>query len=171
MFLPPTRKLLPLLLLWAIAATAHAAPKADPLHAWVGGDDPAQLELWVNQRLAAEQASLAKLLAVTGPRTLANTLQPFDEAQNQLALAGNQAYLLFALGKTAPLRDKAQALNLGIFYQDSAAKKRWVLRFDDPKTLEQIDAVFVTVEPSGGSQKPSGKALLFASLRVESNHP
>lgn len=72
-------------------------------------------------------------------------------------------------GRRGP--DKTQALNLGIFYQDSAAKKRWVLRFDDPKTLDQIDAVFVTVEPSGGSQKPSGKALLFASLRVESNHP
>jgi hypothetical protein len=72
-------------------------------------------------------------------------------------------------GRRGP--DKTQALNLGIFYQDSAAKKRWVLRFDDPKTLEQIDAVFVTVEPSGGSQKPSGKALLFTSLIVESNHP
>ena len=72
-------------------------------------------------------------------------------------------------GRRGP--DKTQALNLGIFYEDSAAKKRWVLRFDDPKTLEQIDAVFVTVEPNGGSQKPSGKALLFTSLRVESNHP
>ena len=72
-------------------------------------------------------------------------------------------------GRRGP--DKTQALNLGIFYQDSAAKKRWVLKFDDPKTLEQIDAVFVTVEPSGGSQKPSGKALLFTSLIVESNHP
>ena len=72
-------------------------------------------------------------------------------------------------GRRGP--DKTQALNLGIFYQDSAAKKRWVLRFDDAKTLEQIDAVFVTVEPSGGSEKPSGKALLFASLRVDANHP
>jgi hypothetical protein len=72
-------------------------------------------------------------------------------------------------GRRGP--DKTQALNLGIFYEDNTAKKRWVLRFDDPKTLEQIDAVFVTVEPSGGSQKPSGKALLFASLRVDSNHP
>src|SRR5471032_2212078 len=111
MSLPHARTLLPLLLLSAIAAGAHAAPKADPLHAWVGGDDPAKLERWVDERLAAEAASLARLLAVKGPRTLANTLQPFDEAENQLALAGNQAYLLFAVGKTAPLRDKAQALN------------------------------------------------------------
>ncbi len=67
--------------------------------------------------------------------------------------------------------DKQQALNLGVFYEDNVAKKRWVLKFDDPRALEQIDGVFVTVEPKGGSQKPSGKALLFASLRIEPNHP
>jgi myosin heavy subunit len=67
--------------------------------------------------------------------------------------------------------DKQQALSLGIFYQDSGAKKRWVLKFEDPRALEHIDAVFVTVEPKGGSQKPSGKPLLFASLKIEPNHP
>jgi hypothetical protein len=67
--------------------------------------------------------------------------------------------------------DREQALNLGIFYQDNTAKKRWILKFDDPKTLEQIDAVFVTVEPNGGSHRPSGKPLLFAYLKVDPNHP
>jgi hypothetical protein len=67
--------------------------------------------------------------------------------------------------------DRAQAVNLGIFYQDNLAKKRWVLRYEDPQALAQIDGVFVTVEPKGGSQKPSGKALLFASLKIEPNHP
>jgi DNA repair exonuclease SbcCD ATPase subunit len=67
--------------------------------------------------------------------------------------------------------DKQQAKSLGVFYEDSAAKKRWVLKSDDPKKLEQIDAVFVTVEPHGGSLRPSGKPLLFAYLKVEPNHP
>jgi hypothetical protein len=67
--------------------------------------------------------------------------------------------------------DKQQATSLGVFYQDNAAKKRWVVKFDDPKKLEQINAVFVTVEPNGGSHKPSGKPLLFAYLKVEPNHP
>jgi hypothetical protein len=67
--------------------------------------------------------------------------------------------------------DRQQAMSLGIFYEDNLAKKRWVLKFDDPKKLEQIDAVFVTVEPNGGSHKPSGKPLLFAYLKVEPNHP
>lgn len=67
--------------------------------------------------------------------------------------------------------DKQQALSLGVFYEDNTSKKRWVLKFDDPKTLANIDAVFVTVEPSGGSHHPSGKQLLFAYLRVTPNHP
>jgi hypothetical protein len=67
--------------------------------------------------------------------------------------------------------DRQQATSLGVFYQDSVAKKRWVVKFDDPKKLEQIDAVFVTVEPNGGSHKPSGKQLLFAYLKVDPNHP
>jgi hypothetical protein len=74
-----------------------------------------------------------------------------------------------AWGRRGP--DKEQTLNLGIFYEDNAAKKRWVLKFDDPKALEQIDAVFVTVEPNGGSHMPSGKPLLFAYLKIVPNHP
>lgn len=74
-----------------------------------------------------------------------------------------------AWGRRGP--DRQQALNLGIFYEDNASKKRWVLKLDDPKTLAQIDAVFVTVEPNGHSLKPSGKSLLFAYLRVDPNHP
>jgi len=67
--------------------------------------------------------------------------------------------------------DKQQALSLGVFYEDNTSKKRWVLKFDDPKALATIDAVFVTVEPNGGSHHPSGKELLFAYLRVSPNHP
>ena len=74
-----------------------------------------------------------------------------------------------AWGRRGP--DWQQALNLGIFYVDNSSKKRWVLRFDDPKALAQIDAVFVTVEPNGGSQKPSKKPLLFAYLHIDPNHP
>lgn len=67
--------------------------------------------------------------------------------------------------------DEQQALNLGIFYQDNAAKKRWVLKFDNPKELAEINAVFVTVEPGRGSSRPSSKPLLFAYLNIQPNHP
>ena len=74
-----------------------------------------------------------------------------------------------AWGRRGP--DKQQVLNLGIFYEDNLSKKRWVLKTNDPKTLDDIDAVFVTVEPNGGSRHPSGKQLLFAYLRLSPNHP
>ncbi len=74
-----------------------------------------------------------------------------------------------AWGQRGP--DTQQALNLGIFYRDDVSGKRWVLKVDNPRELAQIDAVFVTVEPNGGSPRPSGKRLLYAYLRVQPNHP
>jgi hypothetical protein len=67
--------------------------------------------------------------------------------------------------------DQQHDINLGIFYQDDQNKKRWILKSNDPTTLAQIDAVFVTVEPNGESSKPSGKPLLFTYLRLTPNHP
>jgi thimet oligopeptidase len=101
------------LLLAAFTAPALLAqqPAADPLHAWVQGSDPAALETWINQRLGDAQADVAKLLAVTGPRTVENTLRPFDDAQNQLSIAGNNAALLYSLADAAALRDKGQTMS------------------------------------------------------------
>lgn len=67
--------------------------------------------------------------------------------------------------------EQNRATNLGILYMDSESNRRWVLKIDDPKQLSEIDAVFVTIEPRGGSQKPTGKAFLYALLRKEANHP
>jgi hypothetical protein len=64
----------------------------------------------------------------------------------------------------------SQPVNLGLFYQDDS-HKRWVLRFNDPKTLARMNMVFVTVEPPGGSNKPTGKQLLRAYLQIQPNHP
>jgi hypothetical protein len=74
-----------------------------------------------------------------------------------------------AWGRRGP--DASKSTSLGIFYLDNSSHKRWVVKSDDPTLIQQIDAVFVTVEPKGGSQKPTGKQLLFAYLRVEPNHP
>ena len=74
-----------------------------------------------------------------------------------------------AWGRRGP--DRQHAVNLGVFFEDNGANKRWVLKCDDPTALAQIDAVFVTVEAGGGSQTPSSKTLLFASLKIDPNHP
>jgi hypothetical protein len=74
-----------------------------------------------------------------------------------------------AWGRRGP--DHQQALNLGIFYEDNVSRKRWILKCDAPQTLAEIDGVFVTIEPDGGSHAPSGKSLLFASLRNNPSPP
>jgi hypothetical protein len=68
--------------------------------------------------------------------------------------------------------DRTHPVSLGIFYVDSEANRRWALKTEDPKLLAEINSVFVTVEPKGGSQKPTGKQLLYAYLKSEvPNHP
>ena len=66
--------------------------------------------------------------------------------------------------------DRTTPVSLGLFYQDDS-HKRWVLRCNDAKTLARLDMVFVTVEPPGGSTKPTGKQLLRAYLQIHPNHP
>jgi len=74
-----------------------------------------------------------------------------------------------AWGRLESKQDSARSL--GIFYVDDQKQNRWVLQFDDPKVLAQIDAVFVTVEPPGGSPRPNGQKLLYAYLNANPNHP
>lgn len=67
--------------------------------------------------------------------------------------------------------DRKQTFRLGIFYEDNVAKKRWVLKSNDRKALNEIDVVFITVEPRGGSPRPTGKPFLMAYLKQNANHP
>ena len=87
----------------------------------------------------------------------------------------------FDLDKQAGVRQSAafkawgsgtdrRPVSLGLFYQDDG-HKRWVLKCKDAATLARLDQVFVTVEPAGGSNKPTGKQFLRAYLQIEPNHP
>jgi hypothetical protein len=65
-----------------------------------------------------------------------------------------------------------RARSLGIFYSDDKSQKRWVLQYDDPKVLQEIDSVFVTLEPPNGNPtQPKGDKLMYAYLRGQANHP
>ena len=62
--------------------------------------------------------------------------------------------------------------SLGVFHNDDASDGRWVLTFDDPHVLAQIDSVFVTVESSRKAvREPGGRKILFAFLGEKPNHP
>lgn len=61
--------------------------------------------------------------------------------------------------------------SLGLFYVDDASLNRWVLKVNNPKVLERVDVVFVTLEPPQGSSSPQGRRLLYANLGGAPNHP
>jgi thimet oligopeptidase len=94
----------------AAAAGAKAAATTNDLHAWEGGDSPAALEVWVQGHLHRADADIARVLKVKGARSVANTLRPYDDALNRLLLAVSQASVMYGVGATKELRDKAQAL-------------------------------------------------------------
>jgi Anti-sigma-K factor rskA len=82
----------------------------------------------------------------------------------------HEAKAFQAWGK--PDSGSAKPVSLGIFYEDSDENRRWVVKSDNPELLAEINAVFVTVEPKGGSQKPTGKPFLEAYLHsLPPNHP
>ncbi|HEY1901815.1 MAG TPA: M3 family metallopeptidase [Terracidiphilus sp.] len=86
------------------------AAQSEDLHAWESGgatSAPA-LSAWVGARLAAHEAALASLLAVSGPRTPENSLRLYDEAIEQLSLAGSQAGVLNSVAADKAVRDQAQ---------------------------------------------------------------
>ena len=87
----------------AVVAAAPAEPaEAAALHAWDGGDDPRSLERWVHAHLRRADEDIARVVAVKGTHTLANTLRPYDDALNELSLASNQAMLGDAKKQLAP---------------------------------------------------------------------
>ena len=62
--------------------------------------------------------------------------------------------------------------SLGVFHNDDPSDGRWVLTFDDPHVLAQINSVFVTVESSRKAiREPAGRRILFAFLGEKPNHP
>lgn len=63
------------------------------------------------------------------------------------------------------------AKNLGVFRVDDSVQRRWVLKVDNPEKLKGINTLFVTVEPLGGADRPTGKKLLYAYFGLQPNHP
>ncbi len=61
--------------------------------------------------------------------------------------------------------------SLGHFTIDDNTTSRWVLTVNRPDVLAHVDAVFVTLEPEGGSTAPRGKKILYANLIGPPNHP
>ncbi|MDD5543151.1 MAG: hypothetical protein PHX83_08250 [Acidobacteriia bacterium] len=69
------------------------------------------------------------------------------------------------------LKDQAPH-HLGVFYYDDQTQHRWAMKFNDPKVLDEIDTVFVTLERVGEAfTLPKGKPVLEAYFGTPPNHP
>jgi hypothetical protein len=81
-------------------------------------------------------------------------------------------FVYAAWGSNSNNLNNKTAHSLGIFYNDDQTQHRWAIKFDDPKLLEEIDTVFVTLEPAGRPfARPTGKPLLEAYFGTPPNHP
>ena len=89
------------------------------------------------------------------------------DLDQQKGIARDASFQVWGRRTSSQSRD----FSLGLLYQDDSKQNRWVLKFNDAKTISQMDAVFVTAEPEGGSTRPTGKQLLFTYLHIDPNHP
>ena len=82
----------------------------------------------------------------------------------------NSEYKYVAWGQKNGVRSSIK--NLGILINDDRGQKRWMLSFNNPKVLAEIDSGFITLEPTHQDPaKPSGKRMLTAYLNDQVNHP
>jgi len=91
------------------AAGSQEMPKSQP-GIWAAKPDAAAFEKVEAERLAAAQKHIDRLLAVTGTRTVENTLRPFDAALEQISSASYFAGLMQQVHPDAKFRDSATAM-------------------------------------------------------------
>jgi thimet oligopeptidase len=96
------------------ASTPAVAPVPAPAlygpHLWDAPLTPDTLQKRVDEQLALAQKALDQMLAVTGARTVDNTLAPFDDATLHLDAAGMQAGAMQNVSPDAAVRDRAQQM-------------------------------------------------------------
>lgn len=101
-------------LLGCVAALAASAGAEDLLKTqaplWSSKTDIAAFEKLENARLDSAQAALAQIEAVTGPKSVANTLALFDKAAGQINAAYYFSSLMEAVHPEAAFRDHASAM-------------------------------------------------------------
>ncbi len=102
---------------------------------WASKPDVASFEKIENDRLAAGQRAIETLLAVKGPRTIDNTLVPFDEAVHQNNSAGYFAGLMEQVHPDSTFRDHATAM----LTKASAAQTAIALNHDVYNALAALD--------------------------------
>ncbi len=94
-----------------IAGSASAQPAAvQQKPVWADKPDIAAFEKMEDARLAGAQKAIDRIVAASGPRTIGNTLAPYDEAMRQLNAASYLAGLVRDVHPDEKFRDHATAM-------------------------------------------------------------
>jgi thimet oligopeptidase len=93
------------------APAALSAPAAEDAPFWTGHPSAAQFTKSGRDRLAKAKASVKRMLSAKAPRTLENTLAPYDETLRHLDAAGSQAVLIENVHPDSLLRSAAEKLH------------------------------------------------------------
>jgi thimet oligopeptidase len=99
-----------LLLLFAATLQSSVAQVSYGPHLWDKPLDPATFEKRVNEQLDLAQKSIDQVIAVSGPRTVENTLAPYDNAVLYLDTAAYQSGLMQIVNPDSAIRDRAQKM-------------------------------------------------------------
>jgi thimet oligopeptidase len=129
---------------------------SDALHVWVGSPDAAGARAWADAHLAAAQGLIDGLLAVTGERTVENTLRAYDDAQCELGLAHSGAGLLTNASPNNALRDVGDEIS----QKASAASTALAL---NPEVYRALQAIGVPAS-DGGALDTATKFYLERTL-------
>jgi thimet oligopeptidase len=123
-----------LLVVLVSAAVAQDLLKSQP-PIWASKPDAAAFEKIENDRLAAAQRSIDAIVAVKGPRTIENTLAPYDQAVERINAANYFADVMQNVHPDAGFRDRATAMVTKV----SAANTALSLNREVYKALAALD--------------------------------
>ena len=156
---------------WAALPSAAQGVAVAPFTA--GITDAASLTRVVDARVTRARQLLDAMLAVTGQRTVANTLEPYDELLGELFTAGGQVGVMAELHPDAATRETAEELERSV----NALLDGIPLRTDVYEALKAVDVrradadtrYFVTRElrdfTRSGVDKPEATRARIKELR------
>jgi len=126
------------ILVLAVCAVATAVALAQtniqpPI--WASKPDVSGFEKIVNDRLAGADVAIAQVISAKAPRTIANTLVPFDEAVRQINSAAYLSLLMQQVHPDATFRDHAEQMTR----KASAAQTALSLNRDVYQALSALD--------------------------------
>ena len=158
-------------------APASSAPTREPLDSsfTAGVIDVASLQKAVDARLARAERLLQDLLAVKGPRTIANTLEPYDELLEEIRTASGLAGLVAQVHPDEAMRKagsdlerKADALDAETSLRTDVFRALQELRLDgaDTETRYYVERTLRELRRLG-VDRPAATRARLKGLRDE----